>query len=1256
MKRLLILGLLVFIPLVAGTITRTVYFSEQDLVIYQVNGYDVVEIKGQPVMMYPGAPRMPRVMQKLVIPANAVPLNVRITAVRWQEIPGTFSVVPAQPDVPLPVPGKSVAPEWVEPDPVIYASNESYPGILVQNSGMGKMSGYHIAHVDLFPVRYTPASGRLELATSITYEFEYEEQSRASVIGTERQKDVFGSAVGSIVVNPGDVARFAPHVQANRVPALVPPGYYEYVVVSAPPMDTVFERLAEWKTKKGIPATVVEMSWISSNYTGYDLAEKVRNFIIDAHDNWGTIYVLLGGSGDYRTSGQNIVPTRKAYYIYAGGPDGDSLPSDLYYGDLDGNWDFNGNHIYGQLSDNVDMYADVYVGRASVYNVAMAQNFLYKVFTYEKNPPTDYLKKMLLPTAILWSSYNERPMQDSIARMTPADWVDAKLYERNGLLSRQRMIDSMNVGFGMGHWVGHGDENGIYMGSSPYLNSADANALINGDRQGIANSIACMCGGWDLTPGSDCFAERLVNRVGGGLVAAMMNSRYGWGAYVGGYVPGPSERIDTSFYYNVLEADMFHIGAAHSVAKDAWVYYADSGNQYDMTRWCIYELNLFGDPEMPLWTEIPMYLTVNYPAAVLVGFQNINISVMSSGSPVNNALVCLHKGSEVYVSDYTNAAGLVTLSVNPTSPGAMYITVTAQNHYPFEDSLMVQPSNYAYITFLKCSISDPTPGGNNNNQLNPGENAQMPAWVMNWGQSQGNNIAGVLSTDDDYVTVSDTLKNFGNIPPTDSAYTGADGYDLSIANSCPNGHAVLFTLTCRDNIDSIWVSQFSLNVYAPVLTYQEYAVSGGNGNGILEPGETVTLVVTLENEGGAVADNVTSTLLTASPHITINDASGDFGTIAVGGTATNASDPYSVTADVATPYGTVVDFQVAVAAGVYADTLDFSLVVGQLVPTDTGYYYVYYSGGPHTYSPVFDWLAIDSTQTQNPGVSLNLGDDAVAQVNLPFSFQYYGVSYTQVTVSSNGWVCMGYQTSNYLTNYGIPNASGPAAMIAGVWDDLDPGNAGQPSDIYYYSDVVNHRFIIEYFRVEHYPSGGYETFEIILYDPLYYPTPTGDGDVVVQYLVALQETDVTLGIENAAQTVGIQYYFDGTYHELAVPVTDSFALRYTTYDPGYVGLEEYEQLTNVPVRTMMGVVYPNPFARDMRVSYQLAARGQVRLSVYDALGRAVCGLVDGMIEPGYYTVSWDGCDAQGRRVPAGVYFVKLETDGYQNVQKTVLLK
>jgi hypothetical protein len=466
----------------------------------------------------------------------------------------------------------------------------------------------------------------------------------------------------------------------------------------------------------------------------------------------------------------------------------------LYFAGLNGNWGLNGNHIYGQIADSADMYSDVYVGRASVYTIAQAQNFVSKVLTYEKNPPTSYLTKMLLPTGILWSSYEERPMQDSIARMTPTPpWFDAKLYERNGNLSRQRMIDSMNVGYGMGAWEGHGNEDGIYYngGSSPYLTSTDADGLTNGTKQGIAISIACFCGAWDEKPGGDCFAEHLVNRVGGGLIGAMFNSRYGWGAYVNGYVPGPSERLDTTYYAKIFEAGLYKMGQVLAVDKDCWVPYADMGAQYEYTRWCLYELNLLGDPELPLWTNVPANLTVNYPAVIQIGNQNVTVTVMGGGSPVNNALVCLQKGTETYAYGYTNSSGQVVLNVAPTTPGTMNITVTAKNYYPFEGTIQVQQSTYAYVMYLKSSISDPAPGGNNDGILNPGESVELPLWVKNYGSVQANGVTGRLRENDPYITISDTIKTFGNIQANDSAYTGSNGYNLQVANNCPNGYGFL---------------------------------------------------------------------------------------------------------------------------------------------------------------------------------------------------------------------------------------------------------------------------------------------------------------------------------------------------------------------------------------------------------------------------------------------------------------------------------
>ena len=444
---------------------------------------------------------------------------------------------------------------------------------------------------------------------------------------------------------------------------------------------------------------------------------------------------------------------------------------------------------------------------------------------------------------------------------------------------------------------------------------------------------------------------------------------------------------------------------------------------------------------------------------------------------------------------------------------------------------------------------------------------------------------------------------------------------------------------------------------SPNLYLSDYQIL--DSNGILEPGETADLVISLRNAGLQAANNISAILKTADPYLVINDSSGFYGTILPDSVVVNNSDPYNITALPATPYGHETDFELIVSGISYHDTIDFTISIGLQVPSDTGLYYTYYSGGPHIYSPVFDWIAIDSTQSQQPGVSLNLGDDEVSQVNLPFTFQYYGTAYNQITICSNGWVAMGYETTTDYSNSGIPDTDGPEAMIAALWDDLDPANSGQPSDIYYYDDATNHRFIIEYFRVEHYPNGSPETFEVILYDPVYYPTPTGDGEIVVQYLIELQETDNTLGIENFSETVGIQYYLNGTYHSLAVVVTDSFAIKYTTYPPDYVGIEEYSKVSGMLLPTMLASVFPNPFTEQLRIDYVLAVNdpAAARLCIYDATGRMVRDLSNQLSVIGHLSsVLWDGNDDLHRHVPAGVYFIKLTTDDYQQVEKTILLK
>jgi len=104
------------------------------------------------------------------------------------------------------------------------------------------------------------------------------------------------------------------------------------------------------------------------------------------------------------------------------------------------------------------------------------------------------------------------------------------------------------------------------------------------------------------------------------------------------------------------------------------------------------------------------------------------------------------------------------------------------------------------------------------------------------------------------------------------------------------------------------------------------------------------------------------------------------------------------------------------------------------------------------------------------------------------------------------------------------------------------------------------------------------------------------------------------------------------------------------------GIEEEGGFSNIPIKTMLGVMYPNPGLGVMSIRYQVASASDISLCVYDAAGRLVRTIVDGACEPGYYTSVWDAKDDMGRKVSAGVYFARFQADDYQRTEKAVLLR
>ncbi len=650
----------------AGSMVRDFEFPLNSLRIENRDGYSIVSLRGCDVYTHEIAkPMLPIASVNLLIPSTAEITNVEILDAKITEVKGNYLIYPAQEPRPISYQGPI---NFVEPDLQTYQSQEAYPLKLKEELMSGCKSGFRIGNFFLYPIQYIPSDKKLVLYERIRVKIDYEENRYPEEMLTESQRELFKRDVQVLVVNPEDIDRFAPALRVSE------PTNIDYVILTSTTLESRFTPLVNWLRKTGYWAETRTTSWVSSNYSGRDLQEKIRNFIRDYFTNYGMKYILLAGD-------HSIIPSRQARAVV--GSDVGNIPCDLYYFDLQWSWDGNNNNIFGEASyDTVDLYYDLYGGRWPVETTAEVDTMIKKFFTYVKNPNIGYQKRMMLPAAYLWSGYDHTTSQNMIAGYSPAGWTDRVIDMGQNDAWRWAVRDSLNTGFGFLHMVGHGNDNGVYI-SGPMYYYTDPATQTNYDKLTIANSIACYPGNFET---NDCLAEKMV-LASGSAIATMMNSRYGWG-YTNQI--GPSELLDVRFYDYLFTYDSIRIANCHQSSKE---YYRSTAMSQQVWRWCYYELNLFGEPQMMMWKDTPQTMNASFTNPIYVGPQSFTVTVTSGGSPLPSAIVALWKGNEVFTKGTTNSSGQVSLSITPTSVGYMYLTITAKNKLPFEDSVYVSTPN-----------------------------------------------------------------------------------------------------------------------------------------------------------------------------------------------------------------------------------------------------------------------------------------------------------------------------------------------------------------------------------------------------------------------------------------------------------------------------------------------------------------------------------------------------------------------------------
>lgn len=602
----------------------------------------------------------------------------------------------------------------------------------------------HVASGDLvgWPVMVTAVKpfrvvgGVVSVLKSLEVEVEYGvgggdlRVERRSRMVNQHLSDVMGKICD--VTGPGDWEVEGYKDWISEGPS-VEGGAVDCVILTNEEMTSEFERLAEWHDRLGFRTAVRTMSWVEDRYRGADSAERVRAFLRDAYQKWGTVYVLIGGD-------PSVVPIRYAWTEHYGGA---FIPTDLYYSNLEGSWNADGDHIYGEWGagseadpgDQVTFYPQLMLGRAPVRDSAEAYVFVDKSLSYALTPEPGFPATAALYGEVIFPqdwlpgqpiTLDGGAICDTAARYFPASFDTALLYQRSGTMTRTTCLDAFTHGYNFNIIAGHGDafRTSAAEGDPPYLFTTDFDTLSNQDRYGFTYALNCNNAAIDV----DCIFRHLMTCPTGGNFAVYATTRYDF-PNVGQYFL--NEFLDFVFWRGVTR-----LGDACALHCSTFI---PSALDHDgSVRWTMLTYIVLGDPVLWLWDEEPAALEVLEPGQMGLGDSLYTVQVKKGGVAMGGAVVTLVGDRGEYGLGVSESDGYVTLAYRPRGLGWVDLTVSGHGALVYSDSVqVVGATGRLYVS--GTDVDDGTVGGIGNND-----------GVAGWGELVGlgvgvrNGGAGVL--------------------------------------------------------------------------------------------------------------------------------------------------------------------------------------------------------------------------------------------------------------------------------------------------------------------------------------------------------------------------------------------------------------------------------------------------------------------------------------------------------------------------------
>jgi hypothetical protein len=720
------------------------------------------------------------------------------------------------------------------------------------------------------PFQYNPVTGTLRVYHSLTVEINSIGTDTRNVLNRERDGYVreFESIYSNRFLNFA-ATRYTPLEEQGRM-----------IVIAHDTFVDAIMPYVDWKNQKGIPTTIYPVSTIGNNATA------IKNFIQSEYDlDDGLIFLQLVGDAAQ-------IPT---FTVGGGGSD----PS------------------YSLLAGN-DAYGDIFVGRFSAENVAQVETQVERTIHYERdmNETDTWLSSGFGVASSEGAGIGHGGLSDiqhqNLIRGYLLDYTYTHVDQiyAPGATSAQ-VSNAVNAGRSYGNYTGHGSNTSW---STSGFSNTNVNALTNDYKLPYIVSVACVNGNFT---GTTCFAEawlRATNNTTGaptGAIAMYASTvNQSW-------APPMSGQLEVA---NLLVSEqkstiggLFFNGSFQMIDD-----YASQGPN-EFKNW-----HIFGDASLQVRTATPEAIAANHMDETFIGLDYFEVS-----TDTPDLLVAITKDGEILASGYTGTDGNISLNFDepPIEPMDLTLTITGHNKKTYITPISVIPSEGPYVVIHEINVL----GSGDDNSVIYGDTATLNVRLRNVGIETALMVSATLMTDDPYITILDDNDFFGHITPGSNVLK-IDAFTIEVADYVPDQHQASFSLHIEDNEENTWTGNFSFLINAPDYSTESVLLDDttyGNGDGYLDPGETVVLTIPLSNLGHAASPNTSVHLVSGSSDITIDsDAFLELGVLY----PNEIHEPaFTITAANDIEVGSIYTLGFVITGGEYECQVSFPLSVGPVI-------------------------------------------------------------------------------------------------------------------------------------------------------------------------------------------------------------------------------------------------------------------------------------------------------------------------------------